>query len=108
MELIQVYASSPPSAIARAITGVVLEYHQAEVLAVGADAVDQAVQALALATNYLRRDGIFVMFVPAFSKVTVENKVRTAIKFVVKPYTNSELSFRGLSTNSSSAELPRV
>jgi stage V sporulation protein S len=108
MELIQVYATSPASAVAGAITGVVLEYHQAEVEAIGAEAVDQAVQALALATNYLKHDGIFITCVPEFAKVTVENKVKTAIKFVVRSSPGSSLSLMGLGANSPSAELPRV
>jgi stage V sporulation protein S len=108
MELIRVYATSPASAIAGAITGVVLEYHQAEVEAVGPEAVDQAVQALALATSYLKCDGIFITCVPELSKVTVENKIETAIKFVVKPGNSTGFSFLGVSANSPGKELPRV
>lgn len=108
MELIQVYATSPTSAIAGAITGVVLEYRQAEVQAIGAEAVEHAVQALALATNYLKHDGVFITCMPEFSKVTEENKVKTAIKFVVKSWTSASFSFLGFSANSPSGELPRV
>lgn len=108
MELIRVYATSPASAVAGAITGVVLEYHQAEVEAVGAEAVNQAVQALALATDCLKQDGILITCVPELSEVTEENKVKTAVKFVVKPGHNAGFSFPGVSANSSSKELPRV
>jgi stage V sporulation protein S len=108
MELIRVYATSPTSAVAGAITGVVLEYHQAEVEAVGAEAVDHAVQALALATNYLKRDGVFITCVPEFSKITEQNRAKTAIKFVVKSWTSSSFSFLGFSTNYPSSDLPRV
>ena len=108
MELIQVYANSPTSAVAGAITGVVLEYRRAEVEAVGAEAVDQAVRALALAHSYLKHDGIFIACVPEFSKVAVGNKIRTAIKFVVRPCSGSSVSFPELSVTSNSAKLPRV
>ena len=59
MELIRVYATPPTSAVAGAITGVVREYHKADVEAIGADAVNQAIQGLVLATGYLKNDGIF-------------------------------------------------
>jgi stage V sporulation protein S len=108
MELIRVYATSPASAVAGAITGVILEYHQAEVEAVGAEAVDQAVQALAQATNCLKHDGIFITCVPELSEITVQNEIKTAVKFVVKLSTNSVPSFMGFSANSPSTKLPRV
>ena len=74
----------------------------------GAEAVNQAVQALALATDCLKHDGILITCVPEIAEVTEENQVKTAIKFAVKPSTNSRLSSMGFSANSPSADLPRV
>ena len=107
MELIQVYATSPATAVAGAITGVVLEYHQAEVQAVGADAVNCAIEGLALATRYLKCDGISVMCVPELSNVTLRNQVRTAVKFLVKPASSSDFSAE-LSTTPTSPEFAPV
>jgi stage V sporulation protein S len=84
MTIIRVSATSRTAAVAGAIAGVVREHHRAEVQAIGAGAVNQAVKALALATGYLRLDGIHVSFVPEFAEVTIEEKVRTAIKLVVE------------------------
>ena len=42
-------------------------------------------KALILATGYLRLDGIHVRCVPEFADVTIEDKVRTAIKLVIEP-----------------------
>jgi hypothetical protein len=42
-------------------------------------------KALILATGYLRLDGIHIRCVPEFAEVTIEDKVRTAIKLVVEP-----------------------
>ena len=85
MDMIKVSATSRTSAVAGAIAGVVRELHRAEVQAIGAGAVNQAVKALVLATGYLKGDGINVSCVPEFADVTIEDKVRTAIKLVVEP-----------------------
>ena len=89
MELIRVAASSRTSAVAGAIAGVVREHHRAEVQAIGAGAINQAVKAMILATGYLKEDGVFVAFVPEFAEVTIEDNIRTAVKFVVEPRENS-------------------
>ena len=85
MELIKVSANSRTSAVAGAIAGVVREHKRAEVQAIGAGAVNQAVKALVLAIGYLKNDSIIVVCVPEFADVTIDDKVRTAIKFVVEP-----------------------
>ena len=85
MNLIKVSATSRTAAVAGAIAGVIRENQRAEVQAIGAGAVNQAVKALILATGYLRLDGIQVCFVPEFAEVTIDDKVRTAIKLVVEP-----------------------
>jgi stage V sporulation protein S len=59
------------------------------VQAIGAGAVNQAVKALILATGYLRLDGIHVHCKPEFADVTIDETVRTAIKLVVEPESNT-------------------
>jgi len=85
MEMIKVSANSRTSAVAGAIAGVVREHKRAEVQAIGAGAVNQAVKALVLAIGYLKNDGLDVVCVPEFADVTIDDKVRTAIKLVVEP-----------------------
>jgi stage V sporulation protein S len=85
MDMIKVSANSRTSAVAGAIAGVVREHKRAEVQAIGAGAVNQAVKALVLATGYLKGDEIQVVCVPEFVDVDIEGKVRTAIKLVVEP-----------------------
>ena len=92
MDTIKVSATSRTSAVAGAIAGVVREHHRAVVQAIGAGAVNQAVKALVLATEYLQNDGIHVTCVPEFADVTIEDKVRTAIKLVIEPSANSDFS----------------
>jgi stage V sporulation protein S len=84
MTMIKVSATSRTSAVAGAIAGIVREHHRAEIQAIGAGAVNQAIKALIVATGYLRLDGIYVSCVPEFADVTIDDKVRTAIKLVVE------------------------
>jgi stage V sporulation protein S len=92
MDMIKVSANSRTAAVAGAIAGIVREHHRAEVQAIGAGAVNQAIKALILATGYLRDDGIFVTCIPEFADVTIEDKVRTAIKLVIEPSAESNFS----------------
>ena len=100
MEMIKVSANSRTSAVAGAIAGVIRENHRAEVQAIGAGAVNQAIKALVLATGYLRNDGIYVSCVPEFADVSIEDKVRTAIKLVIEPSSKSIFSFMPTSADS--------
>jgi stage V sporulation protein S len=88
MDMIKVSANSRTSAVAGAIAGIMREHKHAEIQAIGAGAVNQAVKALVLATGYLKEDGIFVTCVPEFANVMIEDKERTAIKLVVDPNGN--------------------
>lgn len=92
MSMIKVSANSRTAAVAGAIAGVVREHHRAEVQAIGAGAVNQALKALVLATGYLKGDGIHVSCVPEFADVTIDDKVRTAIKLVIEPSADSDFS----------------
>jgi stage V sporulation protein S len=83
MDIIKVKGTSRTSAVAGAIAGVFREYRLAEVQAIGASAVNQAVKALALSRSYLAQDGIDVVFISEFVDVEIDEKIRTAIKFTV-------------------------
>lgn len=83
MDMIKVSATSRTSAVAGAIAGVFRDHKHVEVQAIGAGAVNQAIKALVLATGYLKLDGIEVACTPEFADVTIDDKVRTAIKLVI-------------------------
>ena len=85
MDIIKVAGTSRTSAVAGAIAGVVRENKRAEVQAIGASAINQAVKAMALARGYLTNDGYDIIVIPEFVDVQIEDKVRTAIKFTVEP-----------------------
>jgi stage V sporulation protein S len=84
MNIIKVSGTSRTSAVAGAIAGVFRENKRAEVQAIGAIAVNQAVKALALSRGYLEEDGYEVVFIAEFVDVDIDGKIRTAIRFTVE------------------------
>jgi stage V sporulation protein S len=85
MDIIKVSASSRSTAVAGAIAGVVRDHGRADVQAIGAGAVNQAIKAAAIARGYLLLDGINVVVIPTFCEVEIEGAERTAIRFGVEP-----------------------
>ena len=85
MEVIKVAAKSRSTAVAGAIAGVVRDSGRAEIQAIGAGAVNQALKAAAIARGYLALDGIDVVCVPSFVEIEIEGQERTAIKLCIEP-----------------------
>jgi len=85
MSVIKVASNSRTAAVAGAIAGVMRDLHRAEVQAIGAAAVNQAVKAMIIAMSYLAEEGVDVIFTPSFVDVTIADQSRTAIRFVVEP-----------------------
>ncbi len=85
MNIIKVSANSRTAAVAGAIAGVMREHRFAEVQAIGAGAVNQAVKAVILAKGYLVNDEIDIICVPEFVDVDIDGKVRTAVKLTITP-----------------------
>ncbi|MCS6835354.1 MAG: stage V sporulation protein S [Anaerolineae bacterium] len=84
-EVIKVSARSRSTAVAGAIAGVIRQHDYAEVQAIGAGAVNQAVKALAIARGYLERDSIDIVCMPYFTEVDIDGQERTAVRFRVTP-----------------------
>ena len=84
VDIIKVSAKSRSTAVAGAIAAVIREHHYAEVQAIGAGAVNQAVKALAIARGYLSRDELDIMFTPFFTEVDIDGQERTAVRFQVE------------------------
>jgi len=85
MDIIKVSAKSRATAVAGAIAGVVRESNRADVQAIGAWAVNQAVKAVAIARGYLALDGFDVICIPTFIEVIIEDQKRTAMRLIVEP-----------------------
>ncbi|MCO6453084.1 MAG: stage V sporulation protein S [Caldilineales bacterium] len=91
MEVIKVSARSRSTAVAGAIAGVIREHRQADVQAIGASAVNQAVKAIAIARGYLLEDGIDIACMPIFRDVDIQGLERTAVRFTVWPVAHESL-----------------
>lgn len=85
MEILKVSAQSQPKAVAGALAAVLRERTTAEVQAVGAGAVNQAVKAIAITRGFVAPNGIDLVVIPAFAEIMIEGEERTAIKFIVEP-----------------------
>ena len=85
MDVIKVSAHSRSTAVAGAIAGVMRDHHHAEVQAIGASAVNQAIKAVAIARSYLTLDGIDIVCIPEFVEIDIDGQERTALKLVIEP-----------------------
>jgi stage V sporulation protein S len=85
MEVLKVSANSSPKSVAGALAAVIRERGMAEVQAVGAGAVNQAVKAIAICRGFVAPNGIDLVVVPAFVEIIIDTEQRTAIKFIVEP-----------------------
>lgn len=85
MEILKVSANSQPKSVAGALAAVLRDNNYAELQAVGAGAVNQAVKAIAITRGFVAPNGIDLVAVPAFSEVSIDGEERTAIKFFVQP-----------------------
>jgi stage V sporulation protein S len=84
MNILKVSSRSNPNAVAGAIAGVIREKGIAEVQAVGAGALNQAVKAVAIARGLLAPLGIDLVCIPAFSEIKIDGQDRTAMKLIVE------------------------
>lgn len=85
MELLKVSAKSNPNSVAGALAGVIKEIGNAEIQAIGAGALNQAVKAIAIARGFVAPSGIDLICIPAFTDVLIEGEERTAIKLIIQP-----------------------
>lgn len=85
MDLLRVSAQSNPKSLAGALAAVLRERGTAEMQAVGAGAVNQAVKAIAIARGFVAPNGIDLVVVPAFAEISIDGEERTAIRFSVGP-----------------------
>jgi stage V sporulation protein S len=77
---IKVAAKSHPTEVAGSIAKTIREHQRAEVRAIGAGAVNQAVKAIIIARHFLEPDGVDLICVPAFETIHIGGIERTVIR----------------------------
>ncbi|NMB34225.1 MAG: stage V sporulation protein S [Clostridium sp.] len=85
MNILKVSAKSSPNSIAGALAGVIRENGTAEIQAIGAGALNQAIKAVAIARGFVAPSGIELICIPAFTDVEIDGGEKTAIKLIVEP-----------------------
>ncbi|HHY46813.1 MAG TPA: stage V sporulation protein S [Firmicutes bacterium] len=85
MDVLKVSSKSNPSAIAGALANVLKEQRRAEIQAIGASAVNQAIKAVAIARGFVAPSGVDLIMIPAFADVEIDGEEKTAIKLIVEP-----------------------
>lgn len=82
--ILKVSAKSNPNSVAGALAAVLRERETAEMQAVGAGAINQAVKAIAIARSYLKSAQIDLACVPSFIDVEINGNERTGISLAVE------------------------
>jgi len=84
VDILRISSKSNPNSIAGAIAGVVRENGSAEMQAIGAGALNQAIKAVAIARGFVAPSGLELICIPAFTDVIIDGEERTAIKITVE------------------------
>ncbi|MEG0771289.1 MAG: stage V sporulation protein S [Clostridia bacterium] len=83
MIVLRVSSKSNPNSVAGALASVIREDNSAEIQAIGAGAINQAVKAIAIARTFLIPSGIDLCCLPEFVEVEIGDKKKTAIRLLV-------------------------
>ena len=81
--ILKVSSKSNPNLVAGALAGTIKETGKAELQAIGAGAINQAVKAVAITRNMLSDSDLIC--IPSFVDLTIDDQIRTSIKLVVEP-----------------------
>ena len=84
MEVLKISSKSNPNSVAGAIAGLVKESTRAEMQAIGAGALNQAIKAVAIARGFVAPSGKNLVCIPAFTDILIDGEERTAIKLIVE------------------------
>ena len=82
--MLKVSSKSNPNLVAGALAGTIKESGRAELWAIGAGAINQAIKAIAIARHALLPEADLVCF-PSFVDLLIDDQIRTSIKLIVEP-----------------------
>lgn len=81
--ILKTSSKSNPVAVAGALANELKSFGSAEIQAVGAGAVNQAVKAIVIVRGYIAPAGKDVDVSPAFMEVDIDGTIKTAIRLLV-------------------------
>lgn len=84
METLKVSSKSNPNSVAGAIANIFRDYGSVEIQTIGAGALNQAIKGVAIARGFLAPSGKNLICIPAFSDISIDGDMRTAIKLIVE------------------------
>ena len=84
LEILKVSSKSVPNSVAGALAEVIRTDNNAEIQAIGAGAINQAIKVIAIARGFLAPSGIELICIPAFTDIEVNGEKRTAIRLLVE------------------------
>lgn len=84
MEILKVSSATKVNSLAGAIAGTIREEGVAEMSAIGAGAVNQAIKAIATAKGFLSPGGINIVCIPSFRTTGCGADEQTSINLIVK------------------------
>ena len=84
MDILKISTKSNPNSVAGAIAGLIKEKGRAEMQAIGAGALNQAIKAVAIARGFVAPSGKNLVCIPAFTDIVIDGEERTAIKLIVQ------------------------
>lgn len=82
-QTVRVSSNSDPSAVAGALAHALRKSPAVNVSVIGAGAVNQAVKAVAIATEHMAAEFVNVAMVPAFEDIVVDGIPKTSMKLKV-------------------------
>lgn len=85
MEVLKVSSKSNPNSVAGALAGVLREKGSAEIQAIGAGALNQAIKSIAIARGFVAPSGMDLICIPAFTDIVIDGEQKTAIKLIIEP-----------------------
>ena len=85
MDILKISTKSNPNSVAGAIAGLIKEKGKAEMQAIGAGALNQAIKAVAIARGFVAPAGVDLICIPAFTDIQINGEEKTALKIIVQP-----------------------
>ena len=85
--VLKVSSKSNPNLVAGALAGTIKESGRAELMAIGAGAINQAIKAVAITRNMFAQSqqDMDLVCIPSFADLKIDDQVRTSIKLIVEP-----------------------